>query len=681
MKNTSNSKIFKHPKSRENSRLTPFDMSHTFKFTANAGHIIPVECDILNPGEKARISFKFGAKNLQPFQQAAMCTIDFHVDYFFVPMFMLRSNFDNFIFQTQENYSSVFQPGFGSDGLVVAQNMSMPTLSSASIRDALEGYTYNDNEADTLPSHSSQQDVYSTTPLGGGLRGVIDLYSFYPESYLFRVNRLFDYLGLNFDVNRQYIPSFFPYQILAYNAIYQHYFRLDEYEKFDSNAYNWDTMQSGTSNQYTWCQRFLGIQYCQKYHDYFTSRFRSPLANDLNAGYSFLNENQYSRTDLNATRENYPLSSDNGFNPSFGTGEYGDLIDTGEQFLVSDGLWTSDNYNNENYSQDPNVSAPSSINQLRLLFANEKLVALTNRSRKTYDAQVLAHFGIDVPHDTKHELSHLGHYKATLSVDEITALAGTETTPFGEWGSKGQVAGSSKPVNFTAPCHGVLMATFRIVPRYDYIVPLLKRNIVANRFDFFFKEFDDLGMQPLMGYELMPMSADGSTVPNVATEGSFTTQGLRLPVYNEYFVDYSYNATSPNGWQYRYSQFKSGIDRATHAFMPRDYSNSTGSNLSSWIVSKDSWATQYITTCMDDLDTPAWYLNYRRTQLPWLVVPQDLNGIFVMSYQGFEPSGEQWGTQKPYNMYARDQFIVNGFVDYQKLSHMSTYSLPRLGTI
>ena len=38
---------------------------------------------------------------------------------------------------------------------------------------------------------------------------------------------------------------------------------------------------------------------------------------------------------------------------------------------------------------------------IRQLFANEKLAMITGRTKKNYDSQVLAHYGVSVPHDVK----------------------------------------------------------------------------------------------------------------------------------------------------------------------------------------------------------------------------------------------------------------------------------------
>ena len=48
--------------------------------------------------------------------------------------------------------------------------------------------------------------------------------------------RLFEHLGLgDLKCNNNFLQLYFPYQLLSYNAIYEYYFRNDEYEKFDNS--------------------------------------------------------------------------------------------------------------------------------------------------------------------------------------------------------------------------------------------------------------------------------------------------------------------------------------------------------------------------------------------------------------------------------------------------------------
>ena len=81
------------------------DLSHKFGFTATVAHLLPVFHDLLNPGETVELAFNYNLRT-QPLQSAAMVDIVGHVEYFFVPMFLLYEPFGSMFFNINDQYSS-----------------------------------------------------------------------------------------------------------------------------------------------------------------------------------------------------------------------------------------------------------------------------------------------------------------------------------------------------------------------------------------------------------------------------------------------------------------------------------------------------------------------------------------------------------------------------------------------
>ena len=92
---------------------------------------------------------------------------------------------------------------------------------------------------------------------------------------------------------------------------------------------------------------------------------------------------------------------------------------------------------------------------------------ITGRTKKTYDAQVLAHYGVEVPHDVKHDITLIGHDTYPIHVGEVTSLAATNDASLGDLAGKGwaQSPNDVKKHKFTAPCHGVIMTIFSVEGR------------------------------------------------------------------------------------------------------------------------------------------------------------------------------------------------------------------------
>lgn len=656
------SKLDRKPRAEASKKgMSVFDMSHSFKFTAVCGHILPIETDVLLPGDKVKIKADFAAKNLQPFLAPAMTSIDFHVDYFFVPFFMLYSASDNILSMTKENYSTSF------NGLT-----KFPLLSK------IEFYN------NIVPNVSDT--TYSLEMFGQGNVRLFDMLGYPTSEY-------------------DYFPSFFPYALLAYQCVYQHYFRNDEYERFDPSAYNCDNITNfnvtGTSKVHL---PKLTIRYCDYYKDYFTSIKRSPLFNDLN---SLLSPGNTLSQSL-AGELDFILGK---FNPR----PTGSLVSNGEDepvynidsfpsrlftdlptSIFSENIVTDlgdDNTDNTHYTNFARTTA-----QQRYLFAFEKLLMLSDRAKKNYDSQILARFGFNVPHDVKHEITHIGHYFNSMNIGELVAMStgtgtnsdgSTYTTPFGDYGGKGSVfSDKQKPFNFTAPCHGVLIAVMHIVPKLDYRAPLLKRNFVYDVSSFYQPEFDGLGMQPLHAYEIRHFYPKGAftqwgankALGNVVEMTSETGSYEKVDIDGEQLYNYvdmrSYAPYAIQGWQYRYEEFKRGINRTSFAF--------TNNNLLNWNLSVNPLnnglrgmafganGTEYA----DIVTNVGQFTSGVTFDKRFKCSPTVLNQLFGLNYRTDFTYQDYAVT--PHVIYSTDQFIISTYIDYQKISKMSTYSMPNL---
>lgn len=67
---------------------TDHNLSHDFSFTASTGHLLPIDQQIMNVGERITYTPHIFARS-NPLLSAAMADVDVYVDLFFVPMQML----------------------------------------------------------------------------------------------------------------------------------------------------------------------------------------------------------------------------------------------------------------------------------------------------------------------------------------------------------------------------------------------------------------------------------------------------------------------------------------------------------------------------------------------------------------------------------------------------------------
>lgn len=634
------------------------DLSHYFGFKCSTGHIVPLECDILNPNERVRLKADMYVR-MQPLVTPAMVDIDVDIHYFFVPLQMLDINFGRKWSQTKELFTSMVNNN--------AQSEINKNLFRFSVSDSFVNYRratiYN---SDALKNYTSSNSLECA---GSRIFRLLDYFGLNPYVSLKGSARTFDtdaddnvnaitddgtvYTTKN-DYGNAFDPYLFVYQILAYNAVWEYWYRLEDRDTFDNSLFNLDKLNSansmnwqvknlfgGDSQQYGKQIDLFGIKYCPQRKDYFTSSFRAPVINGLN----FLQGN----TDtlfgmLNTSNQN-------------------------EQSLVFDPLSNVVSSSGDReiiYGSPTGVSSVDnlSLQNLRLMQAKEKYMNILGRlPRKNYDNLVYALFGENVPHDIKHELSHLGHDHFTINIGQVMSTASTEGAPLGELAGTGVGSSKSRGVKFTAPVHGVIMALASISPRRMYLGGFLRHNFITNLNDFYNPVYDNLGMQPIFGFEINSDYKGGTPTPD--------------NIYNSII-----------GWQFRYEQFKRRYDRVNRAF--------GFGNEKAWFNTSDLLRFNgYDMLSTDDS-------NIDNGLQPLLTVSNDffytrpdaLNNIMLVQYS--TDWVEQWLTTErrqsipnlmqddlenwylnPALIYSRDPFICLSHIDYTKFSKMSDYGLVR----
>ena len=604
------------PEFRANLPRNSHVLSHDLGFTATTGHLNPVFHTILSPGETIKLGFDYQLRTM-PLAAAAFADLTCHTEYFFVPMQLLYQPFDSAFYGITDQFSN-----------------------------ALNGTVRNDLPLEDLEldiaglySNRGQPAIYyseSTTPVeskGQSAIRLLDLLGYCPVGVACA-----DSGGNNF-----YNPNVFPYPILAYNCIYQYYYRLDSREPFDQSKFNLDSWYSSSGANQMLSEDCFFMKYRPVANDYFTDVKVSPIVDVLNLN----NKNNFVLAKSWLTRS-AAASGDVLVSGSFGqaTSNQNAASPTGVNFsdpstqIQTHFGFRAVNVANSTYNPSyiPQNSQDINTANLRALFANEKLWSITGRAKKNYDDQTLAHFGYKVPHDVKHQITCFGHDIAKIHIGEVISTAGNSLTPLGEIAGKGYGQQVGQKHSFTAPCHGVVMAIFSVVITRNYEAGILKANAVVNRNDLYQPEYDHLGMQPLFGYE------------------------------TQYFELGDTGVSKQVGWQYRYEQWKRRYNRTTGVF------KNTSGSLKDWIPTFAPYGGNVYqigkSGKSDNLPNTSSYTAF----LNW---PTDVSQLFLVGYSNqwssaFE-SVSTWA-----GVYDFDPFVLNSHINAVLVSTMSDYSLPRL---
>lgn len=597
------------------------DLSQSLAFTSSTGMLLPVYYHPLHLGDRLRYQGNLSAR-LNPIVKPTVGSIDLHVDYFFVPLSVIYLPALNIFYQTDDLVSGIFnEPGL-TDGSTnyYLDNTKFPLLDvSGSLHAIKSGNVNNYQSFNGVQYPSDSFDCIGKAA--------------------FRLCDLLDFSAADlFDSSINYNPSCTPWYLAAYHAIYENYaaYRNTDREK-RSYLYSLDKYYS---NQVPFIDKeFFALHYVDAYKDYFNSIKVSPVG----ASVSLLGKlnGQSNPWDLLSKINSYLYNSNDNTRLS------SDLSDSSS--ISDDSIAVSVGYNEVSFG---------SAAQVRQLFMVDKLLRVVGRADKNYEAQFLAHFGVKIPHDVLHNITHLGHDMFELNPSPTISTADTfnsstgSGSSLGEVGGQGYVRGDGRLRHFEAPCHGIFMAIYHAKPRFRYYAGVSKLHDLSSPDKWWQPEFDRRGMQPLFSYEV-----------------------CRFPIFG--FSDMSERL----GWQFAYEQFKRKYDKVTRVFASQGYPSSTPATNSyaPWFMSK----TPFFTTNLNTFEpisgeaTPLIFTEDDYNFLSFKTLATDLNVIMEVPYS------TQWINNLEFN-YAHTLFYTDPLiVDYRmncKISNfMSEYGEPELG--
>ena len=574
------------------------DLGRPFGFTCAPGMLLPIHADVVSPGDTLYVKHDLPFMRTTPLAAPAMVDVKVHFETFFVPFMLIYQAAENTLTSINQQFSSFF-------AYSQFMNNNFPLF-------------------DYSAYITTIKTSYATSEVRAQAFRLADMFGLNAENFC-------TWSGQRSQPWLDYAPSFFPWQILSYHAIYQYFYRLDDKSQFNNQVCNWDRYYN-QSTPISPNADFMKI-YSRPWHfDYFSSMYWSPIVSSANLQ-RVLPNGFYS--DLLGTNTSTSPVSVSGSNPDINLDARSFMATVGNTF--------------NNYTIQSAISAAS----IRQMFANEKLAMITGRARKNYDSQILAHYGVNVPHDVKHELTLIGHDDYNLQVGEVTSLASTDDAPLGElagkgWASSRENGKEIRQHKFTAPVHGIVMTIFSVEPLRRYYGGFEKQNAVVDAFDLPVPEFDRLGNQPVFRFEVGSKSISSQLATDIV------------------------------GWKERYYCWKRRAPRCTLAFSSGIVGQGAN-NYDAYMLAARPFsgpdqfrvvgATEYKES------NPALEDRY---YIPF----NAMDNVMLQKYgYGFgngsstDPDVENWNNM-PYLAYIRDPFIVDCKPTVKKVSWMSKDGEP-----
>ena len=469
-----------------------FDIGRKNAFTAKAGELLPVYWDISMPGDKYKFNVEYFTRT-QPVETSAYTRLREYFDFYAVPLRLLWKSAPSVLTQMQDINQI--------QSLSLTQNLSLgsylPSLTLSrftSVLNRLNGGSNVPGNASTLLNEfgfsradlafklfsylgygniwssdfSSTNRWWSTSLKGGG---------FYTQQYV-----------------QDTCVNLFP--LLAYQKIYQDFFRWSQWEKANPSSYNVDYFTGVSpllvsslpevSNNYWKSPTMFDLRYCNWNKD----MLMGVLPNSQFGDVAVLEVNGSSASDvvLGKGKTNSKLSV---------------LADvTGASTLVplfaTEASATNTIPAGSTLHVDlSSLKAQFSVLALRQAEALQRWKEISQSGDSDYREQIRKHFGVNLPQALSNMCTYIGGISRNLDISEVvnSNLAGdTDTAVIA---GKGVGAGNGS-FTYTTDEHCVVMCIYHAVPLLDYTITGQDGQLLVTDAESLpIPEFDNIGMEVL----------------------------------------------------------------------------------------------------------------------------------------------------------------------------------------
>lgn len=586
-----------------------FDLSRKNAFTAKVGELLPVCCIECIPGDKINGRVQHFTRTM-PVNTAAFTRVREYYDWFFVPTNLLWNKFNTFVTQMTDN------------------NQHATSISSSQVLTNQHPYFTTNQLATCLYSTKRAYEQSPNTLTGKNIFGF--------SRYETRA-KLLHYLGYGdfmtfkdesasvfpFDKYFRTNANLNPFPLLAYQKIYQDFFRNSQWENAYAPAFNIDYI-SGAANSLNIplsqvdavnIDTMLDLRYCNWNKDLFMGVLPNSQYGDAASIIMSSSDDLF-----------IPFTGNNG---TSGVGSIGDTLQARSTTTANGNAVNLFQVGGSATNQFQQYFSPNSMAKLKSALGVDSLTILalrqaealqkwreiTQSQQQDYKNQIEAHFGVSPSDALSERCKYIDGSVSNLDISEVnnTNLADSNAAVIA---GKGVGVGDGR-INFSTDVHGYLMCIYHAVPLLDYAHDGIKRqNLKTMVTDYAIPEFDRTGMVQVPVVELT----------NSSDNAEFTVELL--------------------GYAPRYYDYKQAIDEVHGAFID--------GGLGSWVAPVDK---TYIQKYLNSRSADGASLTYQ-----WFKVnPSVLNPIFAQDADSTN---------------ATDQLLVNSSFEISAVRNLDRNGLP-----
>ena len=475
-----------------------FDIGRKNAFTAKVGELLPVYWDISMPGDKYKFNVEYFTRT-QPVETSAYARLREYFDFYAVPLRLLWKSAPSVLTQMQDVNQI--------QALSLTQNLSLGTYLPSIPLNVLNFFLYRLNGS-------------SYTPANSGFLG--NAFGFNRGDLSFK---LLSYLGygnvvgtlpssgnrwwstsLKVDSSSSYTQAYIQnnfvnvFPILAYQKIYQDFFRWSQWERSNPSSYNVDyysgaspsliTLSNvpGADSSYWKSDTMFDLKYCNwnkdmlmgvlpnsQFGDVAVVNFELP-GGDLKAGFRTTDGKFISAV------TNAPLSTANSSSGLSAPGVVSGSTVALKAPLISD---------------LSSLQSRFTVLALRQAEALQRWKEISQSGDSDYREQIRKHFGVNLPQALSNMCTYIGGISRNLDISEVVNNNLASESDTAVIAGKGVGAGNGS-FTYTTDEHCVVMCIYHAVPLLDYTITGQDGQLLVTDAESLpIPEFDNIGMEVL----------------------------------------------------------------------------------------------------------------------------------------------------------------------------------------
>jgi hypothetical protein len=472
-----------------------FDIGRKNAFTAKVGELLPVYWDISMPGDKYKFNVEYFTRT-QPVETSAYTRLREYFDFYAVPLRLLWKSAPSVLTQMQDINQI--------QALSLTQNLSLGTYLPSLPLSVLGSFLPRLNNNTWTPSPDGRANLFgfNRPDLAYKLLSYLG-YGNFIQTAPQATGRWWS-TSLKFDSSstytQQYIQNTYVnlFPILAYQKIYQDFFRWSQWENSNPSSYNVD-YYSGVSpslvsalpdfnSEYWKSDTMFDLKYCNwnkdmlmgvlpnsQFGDVSVINLELP-GGDLKAGFRTTDGNFISAV------SNAPLTTD-----SSSTGLSTPGVVPGSTVALKAPL----------ISDLSTLQSQFTVLALRQAEALQRWKEISQSGDSDYREQIRKHFGVNLPQALSNMCTYIGGISRNLDISEVVnnnlAVEGGTAVIAG----KGVGAGDGS-FTYTTNEHCVVMCIYHAVPLLDYTITGQDGQLLVTDAESLpIPEFDNIGMEVL----------------------------------------------------------------------------------------------------------------------------------------------------------------------------------------